>query len=115
MLGTHKHAVQTGSAAAYAEVTLEVDENATNGTISFDDSVFNYYRAAAEFGIRHLLTWRHADIGKYDITVRELLFNPVDTTQVAVAFAAAHALLAALGEPPDRGPTFDKTTFRYSF
>lgn len=108
---TFRH--QAGAKGYFAEVQVEIEIEVIEGErslkVCFEDQKNFQWREAAIVGVRS--AWRHVPAkltAKACATVRILhvAWQPVDTTDMTVVFAAAHAVFAALEVEPRERPEF---------
>jgi hypothetical protein len=102
-------AIQYEEWGYFATVDIAVDLSGTSSIlVEFADAVDEQWRDALKFGIRY--AWEH--IGNscsagLRVKVEYVEWNPVDTTQLVVAYTAAMALWKALEVAPTRLPYVD--------
>lgn len=97
---------QFANGAAYAEVGVVVDEVAEpTFAVLVADAVPEYHREAAVVGVRyahaHWLRGQRPGVGSIKVTVSIVHHTAVDTTDLAVLFAAYQATCRALHIEPD--------------
>ena len=87
-------------------------------TVDFDPSVSEQWKNGASFGLGYV--WEHINThtlfpNGVRIRVLSILWQPVDTNSVVIAFVAANALYKALGIEPTKKPEFDKNQGTFTF
>jgi hypothetical protein len=110
--GEYKLAVQRNNRGYYAKVSLDVVVNETDWGVvveyDFQNQWLEQWHSAIAFGVicvRHLLP---AGFGRgLSVLIRDVHYNPVDTTPLTLTFATMFALFNALGWTPANQPTFD--------
>jgi len=113
--GSHILARRDGNHGYYASVVLEVEVSGKRGehSIEFAEEV-GAYRAGLSFGIAYAHEKSALEQG-IRVRVLELRGHVVDTTEVVVAYAAAHALWDALGVTPPRELVLDARAAEFTF
>ena len=118
--GEDKLVVQVGGKGYFGEVTLEVERLGRGGavTVYFDPSVSEQWKSGASFGIEYAL--EHVNTHSLfpnggRVRVLSIVWQPVDTSSVEIAFVAANALYKALGIQPSKKPEFDKNRGTFTF
>jgi hypothetical protein len=104
MEGAYELAVQHEQMGYYAVVRLEVKLVSffQGARVTFADPA-TPWKAAAEFGVGYAYERTHRAGPKTlgaEVRVREIVWQPVDTTELLVAFAAAQAFCRAVGKAP---------------
>jgi hypothetical protein len=99
--GTYKLKQQIGGRGAFAWVTLEIEESKppNNVIISDSNSIAHHFVAAAKTGIQYAqmqLLMERQNPPTVDVTILELIENPVDTREIMVVYAACMAYCDAL-------------------
>src|SRR4051794_9476966 len=118
--GEYKFAIQRGSLGYFAKVSLEVAlEGANQGLtvdFAFGDTGLQRWQSAIQFGVAYVWDKLPNKFGRsMHVVVREIDYNPVDTSQMAMAFATIHALFNALDWLPGDAPTFDPESGLFIF
>jgi len=118
--GYYKLARQIGGRGAFAEVKLSVDESAPPTTINVAESgpIAQHYIAAAKTGIefaREQLIFEGQQPPHVNVTILEIIENPVDTSALFVVFAASSAFCDAIGMTLKRPVDFDFEHHRIVF
>jgi hypothetical protein len=116
MEGTFSLAVQEGRRACYAKVTLRVERDARGSGVELDFGPADGWKAGLQFGV----AWAHERTSTPEgshATVQVTHFRGylVDTTEIVVAYVAAQAFYAAIGQPPPADLHFDVATGRFTF
>jgi hypothetical protein len=114
MEGAYELAVQHGRAGYYAVVRLEVKLVSffQGARVSYADPA-TPWKAAAEFGVGYAYERTQRAGPKTqgaEVRVREIGWQPVDTTELLVALAAAHAFCRAVGKVPPPTLRLDPAT-----
>jgi hypothetical protein len=113
MEGEYKLAVQKAQAAYYAMVRLEVKPVSFfhGARVTFVDPA-TPWKAAVEFGVAYAYGHAHMDLktSGAEVRVRDISWMPTDTTELLVAFAAAHAFCRAIGRTPPATLRLDAAT-----
>jgi hypothetical protein len=117
--GHFKLACQSGGKGYYGEVRLATRSVCDRGlVIDFAPGCEAHWRIGAEFGITYgweLVQFSRSRGNGLVVTVLDIRGQPVDTTNLVVAFVAANALWNALGSAPEHSPSFDATNGRFTF
>lgn len=104
-------AQQIGSKGYFGKIRLAVEPvNSMTITVAFDETYCQDWRIGTEFGIVYgwELYRRSQPVMKgLRVQVVEICGKPADTTNLVVAFVAAHALWDALEWAPPKAPVFD--------
>jgi hypothetical protein len=112
-------AKQLGSKGYYGRIRLAVEPTISRMlTVDFQAGTEQQWRSGAEFGIVYgweLYHRGHPAVGGLQVRVLEIHSQPVDTTNLVIAFVAANALWNALEWLPTRLPTFDLKNGIFSF
>jgi hypothetical protein len=125
MEGTFRLRRQSSKWALFAEVTVDAVPSSKQEIVLGPD-VFLVWRrwaygpdakrggpdddascAAAQDGVQYALEHLPAAFGKIRVRIVAIHDSPVDTTPLAVKFAAAYAVWQALGHAPEAGPYID--------
>ena len=118
--GEFRLATQSGSRGFYGVVTLDVEGPTSDGAVSveFDRQCAEMWQLGARFGIDYVLeriSTRSCFPKGGRIIVRSIVGQPVDTSNLTIAYVAAEALLQALGIQTNKRPNIDLVNGVYSF
>jgi hypothetical protein len=112
-------AEQLGGWGCFAKVKVEVQEpqDKTQTSILFKEDAYYgkpippAWETVVSFGVNYAFEHLSPDMRNkgYIVIVTGMEDNPVDTTSVAVAYAAARALWDALGTTPQAVPWLDRS------
>lgn len=119
MEAKYELAAQSGNWGYYAVVAMEVDvlEGGPSLEIAFVERIHDW-RYGVQFGIAYayektiLAQPRSRGV---KVRVVSVLGHPVDTTEAAVAFAAAHAFCRAIGVALPQPPRLSESTGEFIF
>jgi len=114
MEGEHTVAVQHGQTAYYGRVRLEVKLLSffRGARVTFADAD-SRWKPAVEFGVAYAYERTLAGGPKApgaEVRVREIHWQPVDTTELVIAFATVHAFCRAVGKEPSPALRLDPAT-----
>ena len=117
--GSYRLAEQIGGWAVYADLTLSPIARGTDRplvTVADGVVVDDYGQDVASIGlgVAYALTCI-PESDEMGVIVQRLHTNPVDTTPMALAFAACHATLDCFNKKLDRLPYLDRETRSFVF
>lgn len=109
--GNYDLAIQRGDWGYFASVTLSVGlEAADEGLVVEFETAGDAWRAGAQFGVAYAYEKSVDQIGQRQrvrVRVTEIRGHIIDTTEICVAYAAAHAFWKALDLTPLQQPSGD--------
>ena len=117
--GSFRLAEQIGGWAVFADITLCVIARASGHPIvalgdNVDVDEYGHDVASIGFGVAYALGYI-TDSDDVGVFVHRLHTNPVDTTPMALAYAACHAVLNCFNEKPANAPYFDRDSRSFVF
>lgn len=118
--GYYRLARQIGGRGAFAAVKLSVEEATPPTTVTVAESgpIAQHYIAAAKTGIefaREQLIFEGQHPPHVNVTILEIIENPVDTLALFVVYAASSAFCDAIGMALKRPVGFDCEHHRIVF
>ena len=119
--GQFRIAEQQDPWSVFAEVTVDVatrDQSDQSGILIDCTAVDPNWRPGATFGAHYALD--HIPTSRWNgripsVTIRTVRTHLVDTTNMVMAYAVAHAVWRALDGAPEEAPMFDPETRRFIF
>lgn len=118
--GSYRLAVQVDERGWYASITLtRVARTKQRPLITFADQVDDAQlsdeeQVAIAFGASQALAWARQSL-RVGFRITQLDTQPVDTTDMALAFATCRAVLNLFDIPESVGPYFDRASSSFVF